>query len=78
MALISKLLALISNENEKLSIISKLKNKFKQVPNTGFLDLWMQRVSIKIDRALLYNEPLCMLVNNKKISLWNSDWLKKH
>ena len=77
MALISKLLVLINDENEKLSIISKLKNKFKQVPNTGFLDLWMQRVSIKIDRALPYNEPLCMLVNNKDIPLWNSNWLKK-
>jgi len=77
MGLISKLLSLIDNDDEKMVIIQKLKNKFKQVPNTGFLDLWIQRVSLKIDRTLPYNEPLCKLLNDKNISLWNSEWLDK-
>jgi predicted transcriptional regulator len=37
----------------------KIKNKFSQLPNTSYLNIWLQRLTIKIDPAISYSGKLC-------------------
>ena len=58
-----------------MQYIKKIRNKFSKIPNTGFLDLWLQRLTYKIDPNIKYNEKLCTLVQQKKVDIWNSTWI---
>jgi len=75
MAILSKLLSLLEKPETQERILRAIKTKFDKIPNTGHIQLWLQRITIKIDRSKNYNEPLCEKVNNKSIKIWNSDWL---
>ncbi len=35
----------------------------------------LQRVTLKIERGIDYDEKLCQRVNDDSIKIWNSDWL---
>ncbi len=74
-AILSKFFSFLKNETEKKNIIKKIKRKFQKLPNTGHLQIWIQRLTIKIDPAIVYKERLCQKVKNSRIQLWNSDWL---
>ena len=39
--------------------------------------IWLQRLTIKIDRYKNYSESLCQKVNNKDINIWDISWLNK-
>lgn len=56
-------------------LVEKIKNKFMQLPNTDFLNIWLQRLTIKIDSRLEYPGKLCKKVVDNNIELWNSEWL---
>ncbi len=73
-SVLSKLLT-FENDDSKIATIKKIRDKFSVLPNVGYLDLWLQRVGVKIDRRVLYDEPLCGLIAGKETTLWNSDWL---
>ena len=49
--------------------------KFEKIPNTGHIKIWLQRLTIKLDRPRIYEENLCKKVNDPTIQIWNSDWL---
>ncbi len=74
-AILSLLIKQIRTRQEKLLLLKRIHEKFKQVPNSSYLNIWLQRLSIKIDNNVIYDEPLCKIVNDKKINLWNIDWL---
>ncbi len=74
-AILSRLIKQIRTKQEKLLLLKRIHEKFKQVPNSSYLNIWLQRLSIKIDNNVIYDEPLCKIVNDKKINLWNIDWL---
>jgi RNA-directed DNA polymerase len=74
-AILSKLLSLIDNDEIRENILADITKKFKKIPNTGYLKVWLQRVTLKIDRQIQYEENLCKIVNDGSINLWNSDWL---
>ena len=76
-AILSKFINYLNSNREKKEIIEKILKKFSQKPNTGHLQLWLQRISIKLDRTLDYKENLCKVVQdtNSEIKVWNSDWL---
>jgi len=77
-AILSVLFSLL-NDNEKISNISeKVMNKFQSIPNTGYMQIWLQRALIKIDNIdLNFNENICKVVNNDtSINLWNNKWLQ--
>jgi len=76
MAILSKLLSLLEKSETQEEILNAIKTKFDKIPNTGHIKLWLQRITIKIDRDKKYDEPLCEKVNDKSIKIWNSDWLK--
>ncbi|MDI9348132.1 MAG: RNA-directed DNA polymerase [Methylacidiphilales bacterium] len=82
-SILSKFLSLLSNDQEKINIIVKIIEKFKKIPNTEHLDLWLQRVSLNLKNDIEYLGSLCEVVkkiknievmDNKKI--WNSEWVK--
>ena len=82
--ILSELIHYIGSKTKQEEIIEKIQKKFKKIPNTGYLDIWLQRVVLSFNYNIDFDEPICKLVNNvntlkkegKDISIWNSDWLK--
>lgn len=77
-AILSKLLSLIPNTDKKNEILNLIYQKFEKIPNTGHIKIWLQRVTIKLDRQRQYTEKLCEKVNNPALQIWNSDWLENN
>ncbi len=73
--IISKLLSLISNKTEKDDIIDSIYKKFKKLPNTGYMEIWLQRVTYPLKKKIDYKELLCQIVEKKSVTLWESAWL---
>jgi RNA-directed DNA polymerase len=73
-SILSKLLS-FENEQTTKGYITQIIKKFEDIPNIGFLDIWLQRISIKYDRTLVYGEKLSQIVAGGTEKLWNSDWL---
>lgn len=76
-AILSKLLSLIKSDTSKKQILNSIIKRFEKIPNTGHLQIWLQRITLKIDATITYNEILCKKIDDAKITLWNSDWLSK-
>jgi len=74
-AILSLLLNQLKNEDEKKTILKKIQTKFLQLPNSSLLEIWLQRLYIKIDKSITYNELLSQKVLNPRIQIWNTDWL---
>jgi len=74
-AILSKLLSLIDEPSQRENILLAIYAKFEKIPNTGHIKIWLQRLTIKIDRLRVYEEDLCKKVNDVSIQIWNSDWL---
>lgn len=74
-AILSKLLSLLNDPTKRDKILQSTMTKFAKIPNTGHIKIWLQRLTIKIDRQRVYEEDLCKKVNDPTIQIWNSDWL---
>lgn len=73
---LSKALRFISDETEKLELLKKIRNKFKNILGTGILDIWLQRIFYSIQPNLEFKESLCRITANVQgIKIWNSDWI---
>lgn len=55
--------------------LQRIRAKFSDVPNTGFLDIWMQRVALGYSIDSNYGESLCNAVSGCQVEIWNGDWL---
>lgn len=77
-AILSKLLSLLTDANERDEILNLIYRRFDKIPNTGHIKIWLQRLTIKIDRLRIYDEDLCKKVNDSAIQLWNSDWVENN
>lgn len=73
-AILSKLFSFI-DESRKRSIIEKIQRKFTKIPNTGHLQVWLQRITQPIFNDIEYEEPLCKLASGKGAQIWNNDWI---
>jgi hypothetical protein len=71
----SYLITKIIDVEYQKDIIYKIHDKFKQLPNTNYLDVWLQRLTLKIDVDIIYTGKLCEKVIDNSASVWNSDWL---
>ena len=74
-AILSELLLFYKEDEDRDKILKKIKDRFNLIPNTGHLQIWMQRITLKIDRTEEYSERLCQRVNDKSVLIWNSNWL---
>lgn len=77
-AILSKLFLLLNDPEKRDTILQTIMNKFEKIPNTGHIKIWLQRLTIKIDRAKVYEENLCKKVNDPSIQIWNSTWLSQN
>lgn len=79
MAIISKLLD-FCDPKDRLNIIGDIRKKFDRLPNTGLLDIWLQRISYNTDPTISYGEDrLTLLVSTQPYPgniFWISAWLK--
>lgn len=74
-SILSKFLNFLSDNKKKKDILKKIIEKFKKIPNTEHLDLWLQRISLKLDDTITYSGNLCKRVVDDSIQIWNNDWL---
>ena len=72
---ISLLITKIEDVQYQKEIITKIRKKFEQLPNTNYLDVWLQRLTLKIDKDIIYTGKLCEKVIDNSVVFWNSDWL---
>jgi RNA-directed DNA polymerase len=77
-AILSKFLSLIENVDVRDDILESITKRFEKIPNTGHIQIWLQRVVLKCDRHRSFEEPLCKRLNDPSVAIWNSDWLNKN
>lgn len=58
-----------------ISIVEHLRKKFSDLPHTEYLNIWLQRLSVKIDPYYNYGGRFCCLLHEPNVPIWNSDWL---
>jgi RNA-directed DNA polymerase len=75
-AIISKLLSKLSTKDARVDAIRKIHAKLSQLPNTGHMEVWLQRISHSFVPNLDYKEKLCQLVKGDSVTIWNNDWIK--
>jgi hypothetical protein len=77
-AILSHLLNSLDSES-RIEFMKKIQKKFNTLPNTEYLNLWLQRLTIKINPEIVYEGALCQLIRDTKAStkLWNNDWLQE-
>jgi hypothetical protein len=73
-AILSKLISPLPPPLQK-SLVAKILKRFEKIPNTGYLQIWLQRVTLKLEDTYSYGEPLCNKVINDQVIIWNSEWL---
>lgn len=75
-AILGKLLELINNLDEVTKIVDNVIHQITDVPNIGFIEIWLQRLSLVGNKSKIYSDPLCQKVDNNDNNIWNSTWLK--
>ena len=73
-AILSLLLSRLSDEKKKL-YLDKVRRKFSDLPNTSFLDIWLQRIYAKVGCEDDFAASLCKLARGETVAIWNSEWL---
>lgn len=77
---VASLLIRTAPESRRGLLVERVLGKFEGVPNTGLLDLWVQRVSYPTDPSHGFDEMLTLVVNEESYTdnslVWNIDWLK--
>lgn len=74
-AMLSKLLSVLDSEEVKKTLVEKIEKRFSQIPNTGHMEIWLQRISLQFAPDMAFEEPLCHLVRGDDVSIWNNDWI---
>lgn len=76
-SIISNLMNNLETTSEREKIAKNIFNKFSRLPNIGYLQMWMQRITFNMSTPMGYKEPLCQIVENQPdICIWNNEWLK--
>ena len=74
-AIISKVLSTLATKAERVDAIRKIHAKLSQLPNTGHMEVWLQRISHSFVPSLGYKETLCRLVKGDSVTVWNNSWI---
>lgn len=64
-------------KDEQIEIIDDIIRKFNSMPETGFLEIWLQRLSYPVIKEKEYKEKLCKTVMDSSEVIWDLEWLKK-
>ena len=74
-AILSRLIQMISSDNDKRSVIDRIRGRFSKIPNTGYLDIWLQRISHRFSPGSEFDEDLCKLVQQEDVQIWDNQWI---
>lgn len=74
-AILSKFVNLLGYEDKKKNLFDRIKKRFASIPNTQYLELWLQRITVTFDRQYPFEGSLCKLVAGESKEIWNSEWL---
>ena len=74
-AIISKFLSVLPTKAARVDAIQKIHAKLSQLPNTGHMEVWLQRICHSFVPKLGFKETLCRLVKGDSLDLWNNDWI---
>ena len=77
-AILSEFIELIENDGDKKEIISRIKKRLDRIPNTGHMEIWLQRITVTFDEEYTYKERLCEIVASNSFSshgIWDFTWL---
>ncbi|MCZ8278812.1 MAG: RNA-directed DNA polymerase [Acetobacteraceae bacterium] len=68
----------MQNKNEKQALWTDICRKMSRLPNNGYLEIWLQRVTKpeSVDLAYDWTESLCRIANGDHVALWNSEWIE--
>lgn len=75
-AILHKLLEFIEKDDEKEEIINLILKKYESIPNADLVEIWIQNISVRINRDKIYKNPLSQKVINTSNNLWDCSWLK--
>ena len=76
MAILSYLLEHVKDKDEQLKILNCVQDKLRKKPNIEMLDIWLQRISWKIDPNKQYKASLCRVMTGELECPWDNRWLK--
>jgi hypothetical protein len=60
-------------------LIALIYKRLRRIPNSAFLQVWLQNITHVTDdwtEGELYDMPLCKVVAEQPVTLWNNTWLK--
>lgn len=77
-AILGKLLELINDPSEVYKVVNSVISQMKNMPNVGFIEIWLQRLSLVSQHTENFSDMLCQKVSNSSSNIWNSEWLKNN
>ncbi|MXS86140.1 reverse transcriptase [Nitrosomonas sp. HPC101] len=77
-AILSKLINFLVEDSAKQAISEKIRKKFDCIPNTGYMQIWIQRATHLVSDQIQFDEPICKLVLGEDIQIWNCDWISNN
>lgn len=66
------------DQQKKKEIIGLIYKKLYRIPNSAFLQVWLQNITHTTDDwsvGEIYDMPLCKVVAEQPVTLWNNKWL---
>lgn len=77
-AVLSKILSLEVDKEAVNEIFNSIERKFDKIPNVGHLQIWLQRLTLKVEPEKEYGEQLCKKVADDTVKIWDIDWLSEN
>ena len=74
-AILSTLITLTDGSENRKRIVNHIREKFNRLPNTGHMQIWLQRITLPQDRTMKFEEALCDIVAGQPRDLWNHAWI---
>ncbi len=76
-AILSLLLEMIKDLNNRKDLIKKIHTKFRIIPNSSLIDVWLQRISAPLKLEILYSDKLTKVATDEidNLKIWESRWL---
>jgi len=63
-------------EERRTGVFALIGKKVQRIPNSGYLDLWVQRMALPANLEFQSDEKLCQSIDGDAGSIWNFDWIK--
>lgn len=64
------------SDDDKEKYVKLILQKFSNIPNTNYLEIWLQRMLINTNIRENFQETLCEKIYKKgdNVKIWNNEW----